>query len=401
MLRRILLVLGIIALVVYAWFAIQVYRSKADPENFQAWDGEHAWIVGPSGRDLLLAANRHIQQALETLGDLSGPPKERIEGYRRHLEAAERLLVRSLHAQPAQAGALARLAAVRWELNPPITEEETGKFLDMIAVASEMAPRVPKVQLQLGELLLKMGRRKEAGAYLRRTLELSPAKARDVVKVLRENLVPLDDMLEALPVIPETMVALYTVFGADGRLDRYVELAEPILDEPVPQLLYFYGDACIRSRMPERLLETMDRLTFVDERLEAEKLRASSRGHHALGDDESALENAVQACDLQPEEPQMRIHLGDTLRNSAKYEEAIREFRSALSLIARTKSSNPRWRAGIYRRIGRVEDLRNRSDLAFDAYRKAVELYPEEPYALKRLKEMREAAGFRDQPDIR
>ena len=66
--------------------------------------------------------------------------------------------MRSLRAQPAQAGALSKLAAVRWELEPPTTEEETAVFLEMIEVASRMAPRVPRVQLRLGELLLKMGR---------------------------------------------------------------------------------------------------------------------------------------------------------------------------------------------------------------------------------------------------
>lgn len=392
--RRILLVLAMVALAVCGWFSIQVYRSKADPESFAAWDGRFAWIVGPSGRDLLLAADDRMEQALEVLASRSMSPGKRIADYHAHLEAAERLLVRSLKAQPAQAGALAKLAAVRWELDPPFTEPETRRFLDMIAVASEMAPSVPEVQLQLGELLLKMGRRKEAGTYLRRTVALSPARARDAVAILRENLVPIDEILETLPVTPETMVAMYTLFGTEDRLDRFVELTEPILGNPAPQLLYFYGNACLQSKMPGRLLESMNRLTFEDARLEAERFRVRSRARNALGDVEGALQDALRACELQPGEAVMKISLGEMYRNSGRYEEAIREFRSALSLIARTRNPNPAWRAGIYTKIGHVEDLRNRPDLAFDAYSKAVELNPGEPYAAKRLQEMREAAGF-------
>ena len=44
----------------------------------------------------------------------------------------------------------------------------------MIALASEMAPTVPSVQIKLGELLLKMGRRIEAQEYLHRAVELEP-----------------------------------------------------------------------------------------------------------------------------------------------------------------------------------------------------------------------------------
>ena len=36
-----------ILLALFGWLSIQVYRSKTDPESFQAWDGPYAWIVDP------------------------------------------------------------------------------------------------------------------------------------------------------------------------------------------------------------------------------------------------------------------------------------------------------------------------------------------------------------------
>ena len=103
-----------------------------------------------------------MKDALATLNDTSLSPKQRMESYRKHLREAEGLLLRSLRAQPAQAGVLAQLAAVRWELHPPLSEAASRRHLEMINLASQMAPRVPRVQLQLGELLLKMGRRDDA-----------------------------------------------------------------------------------------------------------------------------------------------------------------------------------------------------------------------------------------------
>ena len=118
--RAVLALLAAGGLMVCAWLAVQVYRSKTDPENFRAWDGPRAWVVGPSADALEAAARQRLSAGLGFLEDAALPAPERIRLYREQLERAEALLVRSLRAQPAQARALATLAAVRWELAPPL-----------------------------------------------------------------------------------------------------------------------------------------------------------------------------------------------------------------------------------------------------------------------------------------
>ena len=209
--------IGLAGLVLFGWLSVQVYRSRIDPEGFRAWNGPYAWIVGPPPDALSEAAERRVQRALERLNDRSLPPAERLRSYREELNRAEELLIRSLRAQPAQARALAQLAAVRWELDPPLTEEAARAHLEMIDLASSMAPTVPGIQVQLGELLLKMGRRDEAVEYLARTVELNPQFTPRVVGVMRDNLFTADRILESLPPGAGLLVALRQPFIEDGE----------------------------------------------------------------------------------------------------------------------------------------------------------------------------------------
>jgi len=105
--------IALAGLVLFGWLSVQVYRSQIDPEGFPAGDGAYAWIVGPPPDALREAAERHARLALERLNDRSLPPEQRLASYREELGKAEKLLVRSLRAQPAQARVLAQLAAVR------------------------------------------------------------------------------------------------------------------------------------------------------------------------------------------------------------------------------------------------------------------------------------------------
>src|SRR5262249_21067744 len=144
-------------------------------------------------------------------------PSARLRAYRERLRSAEELLVASLGAEPAQAKTLAQLAAVRWELEAPLADEAAeAKHLRMLSVASDMAPSVPAVQLQIGTLLLKMGRRAEAEVYMRRAVDLDVGLASEVVDRLEENLYTAEEMLAALPRVPEVLIALQSRFFAEA-----------------------------------------------------------------------------------------------------------------------------------------------------------------------------------------
>jgi hypothetical protein len=174
-----------------------VYQSRSGPAGFAA--RHDAWFVGPPSSALDAATTDTIEAALAVLNDTTRPPADRLAAYRERLADAETLLLRGLRAQPAQARGLARLAAVRWELDPPTSPQQVDYFLEMIALAARMAPQSAGVQAQLGELLLKMSRGGEALLYLARAVELDATRSRDAVRLLTAYLVPTAEMVGTLP----------------------------------------------------------------------------------------------------------------------------------------------------------------------------------------------------------
>ena len=396
--------LALIGLAAYAWLAHQVYRSASSPETFRVRGGAYAWLVGPSARNLEEAAGAHITRGLELLQDRSLASAVRVRSYRAELERAEALLVRSLRSQPAQARALAQLTAVRWELEPPLTESATRRTTESIALASSMAPTAPQVQLQLGELLLKMGRLDEALLYLKRTVQLAPGMSKKVVRLLRENLLAAEEILRVLPGEPEVLVALQSAFIEDERETAYLDAVESILTTAgrlTPYLFMTYGNVALRIGQAGRLRDRMDDLgPLAEPGLEAERLRQRSRAHLALHDAASALTDARQARELVSS-PQFIEHLGNVLLFTGSGSEAIGAFRQALGLVARG-GGNSATRVRLYGKIGQAEEQQGSMARAYDAYKLALRLDPEDRYSRRRIEEMERAAGLipgREDPD--
>lgn len=387
---------GVAALALFAWLSVEVYRAQADPETFEAWQGRFAWIVGPTSKSLDRAADEHLASGLRELNDASKPPAERLTRYREHLAAADRLLVRSLRANPAQARALARLAAIRWETEVAVGEAAQAKYLDMIETASKMAPRVPDVQVRLGELLLRMGRQDDGIRYFERTLALDPRSAGRIVALLRDQMLPAGEIAAALPRIPEVLTALARPFFEDDKGKEYLDLAEGAVGGGGPELLEAWANGCLRAGEPARLKDRLEKLgRFPDAAMEARRLRLRSSARLALGDRDGACEDAGAARQLLPEDPGIATHLGQLSLQAGKPDEAVRAFRDALSLVSRG-SGDRGWRAGLYAQIGAAEEARGKPDLAYDAYSKAVDLDPSQEFPRRRLAEMKKAAGLKE-----
>jgi tetratricopeptide (TPR) repeat protein len=385
---------GALALVLFSWLSFQVYLAQADPEGFEARAGPLAWVVGPTSKSANRAAEEHLAAALRTLADSSKLPAERLARYREHLAAADRLLVRSLRANPSQAGALARLAAIRWETEVPVGEAAEAKYLGMIDTASRMAPRMPDVQIRLGELLLKMGRQQDGIRYLVRALELDPGSARRVVALLRDQVLPAGEIAAALPRIPAVLAALQGPYIEDGKGKDYLDLAESMVGVGGPDLLEAWASACLRTGEPARLRDRLEKVgRFPDAEMESRRLRLRSSARLALGDRDGAVEDAAAARRLVPEDPAVAAHLGQVALAAGKPDEAGRALRDALSLVSRG-SGDRRWRAALYAQIGAAEEARGMPDLAYDAYRNALDLDPSQEGPRRRLAEMKKAAGL-------
>jgi len=351
--------------------------------------------AGPAAAALARAAETRLTRGLATLNDASLPPAERLARYRSELAAAETWLVRSLHARPTSARTLAQLAAVRFELEPPLDEAAYARHLATIRAAARLAPGVPRVQIQLGELLLKMGRRDEAAESLRRAIELDPRTSAQAVEVLRESLFTVDELARALPRRPEVLAALDRAYRDEERVLDYLAIVEEALatgGASYRPLLVSYANACLAARAPHRVVERLGALgPLADREAEAVRLLQVSRAHGALGDRERAVETAREAERIAPA-PYVSEQLGGALAAAGDPEGAIAAYRRALSRLARERS-DARTRARLYRRIGQAQEAAGQGARAFEAYRRAVELDPAEPVASRRLAEMRAAAG--------
>ena len=387
--RKALYAVALLGLAVYAWLAIAVYRSKADPESFKAWDGSGAWVVGPSGKVLKKAADRRMDLALEVLDELD------FNAYREHLLVAEDLLERSLRAQPGQPEVLARLAAVRWELQPALTDEGMAGYLELIETASELAPHSPVVQFRLGRLLMAMGREEDALPYLRRAAHLRPQQTQEIASLLLARRYRPPDLLDILPDEQDVVAKLGKYFRTkeDGS-DIYLQACEQLMNEPTMDLLRWYGIVCRWTEAYRRLEDNMQGLDEQDTpEIEAERLMQLGWAASGLGRHEDAIARVRTAIGLQSEKAALRDGLGDIAWSAGEYELARRAYSEAIGLLAKTGGA-VNSRAFLYRKIGQMEERNRRPDKAYDAYRRALELNPDEPVAEKKIRKMREAAGI-------
>lgn len=389
---------ALVALAAFAWLGVQVYVSRAAPERFRAWNGRFAWIVGPPPEALEKAAEEHVRLGLERLNDRSLPAGERVGAYREELRKAEALLVRSLRAQPAQARALAQLAAVRWELQPPLDEEGVRSHLAMIELASAMAPTAPGIQARLGELLLKMGRRDEAVDYLARAVKLNAEFVPQVVSVMRDNLFDADEILSALPSSADLLAGLLRPFLEDGGEARYRDAIEDLLAaEPsrsTVRLLQSYGTVCLALDQPARLRGRLEELgPLEDADAEAARWGQMAKASLALGEPQRAIDEARSGFRVAPDSPVPAEDLGDVALRAGDAALAIEAYRDALRRMAQN-AADPSARAGIYDKVGRAEEQLGRPDRAYDDYRRALRLDPAQQHARKRIEEMEAAAGL-------
>jgi tetratricopeptide (TPR) repeat protein len=356
-----------------------------------------AFARGALGRPAATLAREgeaHMSRGLAQLNDAALPGAVRLERYHVELGAAESQLVASLRARPTSARTLAELAAARFELDPPFDERAVARHLSAIRAASLLAPVVPQVQIQLGELLVKMGRLDEAKEYLRRAVELDPRTNARAVAVLRAGMLTAPEIAASLPRTPEVLAALASAYHDDGADLDYLALVERALDEggaSYRPLLQSYASACFAAALPHRAVERLGALgTLADREAEAMRLVQLSRAHGVLGDRERAIETAREAERRLPA-LWTAEQLGGALAAAGDGAGAIDAFRRALAAAARA-GGDAKIRARLHRRIGQAEELRGQGGRAFEAYRRAVELDPEEPVATRRLAEMRAAA---------
>lgn len=383
--RRIALASGLLAVAAFAWSSVRTYQASRAPESHPD---------APPAR-LNAAADDLVTEALAELARTDGDVAARFRNYRRLIERAEPLLTRSVAVDPAQPDALARLAGLRWELAAPLDEAGVERILGIVQVASSLAPRVPDVQLRLGELLLRMGRNEEAASYFRAAVKASADRADDAVRVLRRFGIPAADIAAMLPRVPETIAALYAPYFEDGIGPDYVPLAEAALPGHLPLLARCYGSACLRTSMAERLVATLTALgPQKDAAAEANRLIQLARAALATQQPEDGLRDARRAVELAPAESWIAESAGQVHSAAGKFDDAIAFFRRSLAIAAERKGADD-YRASLYVQIALCEERRDRPDLAYDNYRRALASNPDRKDAADRLRRIEEKTGLK------
>jgi tetratricopeptide (TPR) repeat protein len=373
-----------LALLVLSTAAVLAWRARVDPAAGFGWSfGSPAAVLDDRARE-------EIREAIELLQDPQRPGPERMRGYRASLTRAEALLVRSLRGRPADARALALLAAVRFELDPT-SPHAARRTLETIDLASSLAPQSGRIQQDLAELLVRMGHTDIAARYYARVVELTPDRTETAVDALvRAGLAP-EEVLDALPrtagVLAAARAAFVSAHGAEAYLDRVESLFGSASAALEPELIAAYADTALAGGFAERLVTRLGSMPpLADPDVEAWRRLALGRGVLALGRREDAIAHAEAALDLRPESLRLASAAGSLALAGGRPDRAVAAFQSALRLSARHgQGSSATVRARLYAQIGAAEEARGNTVAAFDAYTLSLRLDPESADARRRL----------------
>ena len=375
--RTLLTLLALAAIALYSGISLQRYLGRG-------------WAV-PS-ETLREQADRSLREGVAKLSDTTRSPAERFDGYQRSLADAQRSLVASLDRQPAQAQLVARIATIELEQNSTDVNARSVA-LQRVEIASRLAPHVPRVQAQLGELLLRMGYVDEALRYLGSAAALDPSYCSKVVTLGSAFGVDLPALHEILPNTATALTALGAATSTENR-PLYLSWVERAFAEEIelePSLFTVYLNSGIASQQTARVVTQLQTAAAPaaagGDELEGARLYAIAGGQLALGQLSSAAENAAEAQQLNSANDLYAERRGDIALARGEYEQAASQFQRALNLIAKRRGSH-RMRGHYYRRLGQAYDGLDRFDDAYDAYKRALESWPEEPFSRRRLEQL-------------
>jgi len=371
--------------------AVASYRASRHPDR--TWDDPEAHLaLGPKGSALEQAIEDRLNRALAAL-DAPGGRGGGLAAYQEHLAAARGMLRRAILADLEDSRAIQRLAAVTWELDALDGRTDEQGIASLAAIAGERAARVPLVQIELGELLYKMGRADEARAFMARAVRLSSSSTGRVVASMRTAGEDASEILRALPEIPAVLRALAPVFASEGRGAELIGAFDERLGSDPAALIPPFADLALRNGSPERVTERLTRLgALADPQAEAERQLALGRAASAAGDPGTAYRSGQNALRLWPADPRFCEFAATAALESGKPGEAEATLRDGLARLAAVDGTEA-WRGRLYRYLGETYDRMGRGDEAVVAYRRALEQDPQETVARERLAQIESLIG--------
>ncbi|MBN1608277.1 MAG: tetratricopeptide repeat protein [Polyangiaceae bacterium] len=183
--------------------------------------------------------------------------------------------------------------------------------------------------------------------------------------------------------LADTYVLLEDRAAARSRLEEVLEGATE-LRRLRARLIELYRIDCCFEPLARRLVEEANDRKDPGEQVKLLR-EASAIYVDELGRPEAALPLLKQALALDPEEPSVRLVLGDALSRAGAHEQALAAFRSQLD---RYGDRRPRERALVHRHLAKSLLEQGRPAEALAELNAAAEIHPEHPtilYELARL----------------
>ena len=337
---------------------------------------------GATDRSLALES---LKRALAALNDEVVDSTARIAAYRDGLSGTDALLRRALRSNPMDTTSIERLATVRWESGVLAGDPDADSVLTLVGIAAARAPRVPEIQVELGALLYKMGSPDAAAPFMKRALALSPVVTSRVVATMQDAGVEPERIISTLPRTAELVLALREGFAQSGRLSDWLLSAEDLLPKYPRQLLPSYASACWKAREADRLLAHAELLGVLPERdAEAERQLAIGWAHVGRNAPELAALAAKTGSSLSDGDPGLLERAGQVALAAGDAAAAEIAFRDALGAFARGHGRGTD-RARCYRERGQALERLGRAEEAFDQYRRALEILPDDPWLRRRF----------------
>jgi len=274
---------------------------------------------------------------------------------------------------------------VQWESGVLGGGPNVGAVSALTDVAANRAPRVPEIQADLGALLYKMGEPQKAASFMRRAVTLSTAMTNRVVGMMEAAGVPPAEVMSALPVSSTVSIAAKPLFVRAGQGLDYLDAVEPQLVRATAPLLSTYGEACLQLHAPQRLLEQMVALPPTsDLSVRAERSAQIAHAWLAMNDPKRALSFAREAAGTANVDPRQAEFYGEVALACGLGSEAEVSFRRALELLL-AAGVTPQQRSRLYDALGRSLEAQGRSDMAYDAFKRAIAIDPFAEHAVARV----------------
>jgi tetratricopeptide (TPR) repeat protein len=194
--------------------------------------------------------------------------------------------------------------------------------------------------------------------------------------------------------LADTYVLLEDRAGARSRLEEVLEGATDPRRLRARLIELYRIDACFEP-LARRLVEEANDREDPGERMKLLR-EASAIYVDELGRPDAALPLLKQALALDPEEPSVRLVLGDALSRAGAHEQALAAFQSQLD---RYGDRRPRERALVHRHLAKSLLEQGRPSEALAQLSAAAEIHPEHPTILYELARLAQAEGDLDRAE--